>query len=183
MVQDSELPKNDNLNTKTNTNLDGKKNENKLPEDSNKTDMITANDRNINDNNKDTYIQNSNETSIDEYETVQDSTNPDPNNDSTNTSTTHDVKESSANGLNDTDEAKEDSNNDNNNNNDDDDDNDNNNVNDPADDDLADDDPEYTNPEEEQNSKLRAIQSVGKNQKEKKINKRSSKGWIKIISP
>ena len=43
--------------------------------------MITANDQNINDNNKDTDIQNSNEALIDESEMVQDSSNPDPNND------------------------------------------------------------------------------------------------------
>ena len=70
MVQSNELPKNNNLNTETNTNLDGKENDNILPGDSNKTYTITANDQNINVNNKDTDIQNSNETFIDEYETV-----------------------------------------------------------------------------------------------------------------
>ena len=46
MVQVSELPKN---NTETNTNLDGEENENILPEDRNKPDLITANDKyNIN---------------------------------------------------------------------------------------------------------------------------------------
>ena len=70
MVQDSELPKINNLNTETNTNLDGKENGNIQPEDSNKTDAITVNDQNINANNKDTDIQHSNETLIDEYETV-----------------------------------------------------------------------------------------------------------------
>ena len=60
MVQDSELPKNNNLNTEINTHCDDKENKNTLPEDSNKTDTITANDQNINDNNKDTDIQNSN---------------------------------------------------------------------------------------------------------------------------
>ena len=112
MVQDSELPKYHNLSTETNTNLDGKENDNILQADSNKTDTITANDQNINANNEDTYIKNSNETQIDEYETVQDSSHPNPINDSINTSFTHNNKESADNGLSDSDEAKEDTNND-----------------------------------------------------------------------
>ena len=66
MVQDSELPKNNNLNTETNTHFD----------------TISVNDQKIND----TDIQNNNETLIDEYETLQDNSNLSPNNDSTNTS-------------------------------------------------------------------------------------------------
>ena len=58
------------MNYRNKYNLDGKENENILPEDSNKTDTITANDQNINANNKDTDIQNSNERLIDEYETI-----------------------------------------------------------------------------------------------------------------
>ena len=85
MVQDSELPEKINLNIETNTYFDDKEN---------KTDANTANDQNINDNNKDTDIQNSNEILIDEYQTVQDSRNHDPNNDSANTSSTHNNKES-----------------------------------------------------------------------------------------
>ena len=38
MVQDSELPKNNNRNTENDTNLDSKENENILPEDSDKPD-------------------------------------------------------------------------------------------------------------------------------------------------
>ena len=64
MVQDSELPKNNNLNTETNTNFDT---------------ISATNDQNTNDNNKN--IQNSNETLIDEYETAQDNNNLFPNND------------------------------------------------------------------------------------------------------
>ena len=85
----------------------------------------------------------------------------------TNTSSTHNNKEIVDDGLNDTEEAKEDTNNDS----------DNDNVNDidydPADNYLADNDPEYTNPEEEQNPKLRAIKSVKRNKgKKKKRSKR-----------
>ena len=54
-VQDSELPKDTNLNTEINTQFDDKVNENILPE----ADTITANNQNINDNNKDKDIQNS----------------------------------------------------------------------------------------------------------------------------
>ena len=61
--------------------------------------MITANDN-------DTDIQNSNETLIDKNETVQDSSNPDPINDSTNTTSTYNYKENTKDGLYDTDEAK-----------------------------------------------------------------------------
>ena len=108
MVQDTELPENANLNIETNTHFDNKENELIPPEDINKTDTITSNDQNINDNKKDTDIQNSNEILIDEYETVQDSSNPDPNNDITNTSSTHNNEESADDGLNDTDEANKD---------------------------------------------------------------------------
>ena len=76
----------------------------------------------------------------------------------TNTSSTYINKESADDGLNDTDEAKEDTNIEDNVNDID---------NDHADDDDDDDDPEYTNPEEEQNPKLRAIQSVQGNEKKK----------------
>ena len=192
MVRDSELPKNNNLNTETNTHFD----------------TISANDQNINDNNKegDTDIQNSNETLIDEYETAQDNNNLSPNNDGRNTSSnkeiaddglndieqakedtnnnidnidandidddlsngintssTHNNKESADDGLNDIKQAKEDTNNEDNMNDID---------NDNADDVDDDDDPEYTNPEEEQNPKLRAIQSVQGNKKKKKKEKR-----------
>ena len=44
MIQDSEFPKNNNLNAQTNTNLDDKENENILPKDSNSTVTVTAND-------------------------------------------------------------------------------------------------------------------------------------------
>ena len=54
-VQDSELPKDTNLNTEINTQFDDKVNENILPE----ADTITSNNQNINDNNKDKDIQNS----------------------------------------------------------------------------------------------------------------------------
>ena len=89
MVQNSELPKYNNLNTETNTHFD----------------TISANDQNINDDNKDTDIQNSNETIIDEFETVQDNSNCSPNNDGTNTSSN---KESADDTLNDIEQAKED---------------------------------------------------------------------------
>ena len=56
--------------------------------------MITSNDENINNNIKDTDIQNSNEILTDNYETVQGSSNPDPINDSTNITSTHNNKES-----------------------------------------------------------------------------------------
>ena len=105
-----------------------------------------------------TDIQNSNETLIDENETVQDSSNLDPINDSTNTSSIHNNKEIAEDCLDDTDEAKEDTNNGS-------DADDVNNPDNPADDDLeddpadndpVDDDPDYRNPEEEQSPSLRA---------------------------
>ena len=171
MVQDTEFPKNTNLNTETNTHFDNKENEHIQPEDSNKTDTITANDQNINDYNKDTDIQNNNEILIDEYETVQDSSNFDPNNDITNTSSTHNNEESADDGLNNKDKAKEDTNNYSDND-------DVNNIdNDFADNDFADNDPDYRIPEEEQNLKLRAIQSVQGTRKGKK----RTKGTRKVL--
>ena len=53
---------------------------------------------------------------------------------------------------------------------------------DPADNDLAYNDPEYTHSEEEQNPKLREIQSVRGNKKKKKKNQRISKSWKNIFN-
>ena len=96
----------------------------------------------------------------------------------TNTSSTHNDKESADDGSNDTDEAKEDTNyedyvndidNDYSNNDD-------------ADNDDADDDPEYTNPEEEQNLKLRAIQSVqGATKRKKKRDRTGQSAGRKLL--
>ena len=67
--------------------------------------MITANDQNTHANNKDKDIQNSNETLIDQYETVQDRSNLNSINDSTNIPSARNNKESVEDGFYDSNET------------------------------------------------------------------------------